>query len=88
MAIAALRPALSAIDNASAVGPTRAWPPRIGIGAGEAERKVLSHEEVLRIVRAEIADRTLTATAYERLGRDLEAARLRAEAEVLAAQLG
>lgn len=87
IATAALRSALSAIDNATAVGPARAWPPRVGVGAGEAERKSLSIEEVVRIVHAEIAERTSAATEYERLGKSDEAERLRAEAEVLAAQL-
>jgi uncharacterized protein len=82
-AIAALRSALSALDNASAVPAARAWPPRLGVGAGEAERKVLSMDEAVAIVHAEIAERVSAADQYDRLDRPEQAARLRAEAAVL-----
>ena len=85
--ITALRSALGAIDNASAVEPARAWPPRLGVGAGEAVRRVLSMEEVVAILHAEIAERTTAADEFERLRRPAESARLRAEARVLRAHL-
>ena len=87
-AIAALRSALSAIDNAAAIAAPPAWPPKLGVGAGEAERKVLSTDEVQAILGAEIAERISAAAQYDRLGRPEEAARLRAEAGILAAHVG
>jgi uncharacterized protein YqeY len=58
-----------------------------GLGAGEAPRRVLSPAEIAAIVRSEVADRRAAAEDYERAGRVDVAARLKAEADVLAAHL-
>ena len=87
VAVAALRSAVSAIDNAGAVeGPSR-FRPRLGVGAADVARRELSLHDVEGIVRAEIADRVAAAADYERLGRAGEANRLLAEAAVLESHL-
>ena len=96
-AVAALRSALGAIDNAEAVQaapgpPAGAGHPDLagtvaGVGAAEAARRSLSEAEVEAIVRAEVADRRAAADGYERAGRPDQAGRLRAEADVLDAHL-
>jgi uncharacterized protein YqeY len=83
IAIAALRSALSAIDNAEAVEGPRDYRPVLGVGAGEAQRRVLTVDAVREVLRTEIAERARAADEYERLGRPDEASRLRAEAAVL-----
>jgi uncharacterized protein YqeY len=91
-AASALRSALAAIDNASAVAPEPApgvasgphfAGAAVGLGAGEAPRRGLTAGEAERIVRAEIAEREAAATGYERAGHADRAARLRREAAVL-----
>jgi uncharacterized protein len=93
-AVAALRSALAAIDNAQAVEA----PPApltggviagavTGLGAGEAQRRELSEGDIAAIVRAEVADRRAAAADYESGGQVDAAARLTAEADVLAAYL-
>lgn len=90
-AAAALRSAMSAVDNAEAVDRSHAPPPggcmmgdvRLGVGAGEVARRKLSTHDVIGLIRAEILDRTTAAAEFERLGRGDEAARLRAEATTL-----
>ena len=93
-AVAALRSALAAIDNAQAVEA----PPAplsggvvagavTGLGAGDVPRRRLSASDIAAIVRAEVADRRVAATDYERAGQVDAAARLTAEADVLAAYL-
>ncbi|HYY77867.1 MAG TPA: GatB/YqeY domain-containing protein [Actinomycetes bacterium] len=97
VAVAALRSALAAIDNAEAVeGPPA---PRqgaghapiagtvAGLGAAEAERRSLTDVQVEAIVRAEVAERQAAARDYERAGRQEHAERLRAEAGVLSSLL-
>jgi uncharacterized protein YqeY len=91
IAVAALRSALSAIDNAEAVDRSHAPAPgggtigdvRLGVGAGEVARRNLSTQDVIEVIRAEVLDRTIAAAEYERLGRADEASRLRAEATTL-----
>jgi uncharacterized protein YqeY len=93
-AVAALRSALAAIDNAQAVeGPPA---PRSGgviagavpgLGAGDAPRRELSEDDVAAIVSAEIGERRAEAADYERAGQVDAAARLTAESDVLAAHL-
>ena len=89
-----LREALAAIDNAGAVAPPDA-PARgrepapvagsvPGLGAAEAPRRRLTEADLASIVAAEIAERRAAAAEYDRLGRPREAARLRAEADLLA----
>ena len=94
VARSALRSALSAIDNASAVPAGPAPAPGAGgphfagavagLGAGEAERRSLSEAEVEGIVRMEVADRRAAARDYDQAGRRDRADRLRREADVLA----
>src|SRR5690606_33287853 len=89
-AVAALRSALAAIDNAESVSveetprtiDTGAAGPRAG--AAEAPRRELAAAEIVALVRAELTERQAAADEYERLGRPDRVARLRAEAEVLA----
>jgi len=97
IATSALRSALAAIDNASAVPP--APPPAAGtggphvagalpgLGAGEAERRRLTEADVVEIVRAEVAERQAAARDYERAGHAEQASRLRREAAVLTSAL-
>jgi uncharacterized protein len=97
IAVSALRSALGALDNASAVPATPApaaspSSPHIagataGVGATETERRRLSDEEVSAIVRAEVAERQAAARDYERTGHADRADRLRREAGVLASAL-
>jgi uncharacterized protein YqeY len=95
VAVSALRSALAAIDNATAVDLPETAPnlgatiagARSGIGAGDVPRRELSAAEVARIVRGEIAEREATAGEQEGLGQEDFAAQLRAEAHVLEAQL-
>jgi uncharacterized protein YqeY len=97
-AVAALRSALAAIDNAEAVGAAQAPPPDAGradlvgtvagLGAAEVEWRTLSEAQVEKIVRAEVADRRTAAQVYEQAGQPGRAERLRAEADVLGSHLG
>jgi uncharacterized protein len=96
-AASALRSALAAIDNASAVPPAPApaagtGGPHFagavaGLGAGEAARRRLTEDDVEEIVRAEIAERQAAAHDYDHAGHADQAARLRGEAHVLASAL-
>jgi uncharacterized protein len=92
-AVAALRSAMAAIDNAQAV-PTEQPPATeassehlagtaVGLRAAEAERKTLSAEELDEIVRTEITDRREAADHYRRAGQDEMADQLEREAGVL-----
>lgn len=96
-AVAALRSALAAIDNAEAVDPAQAPPPGgeveiagavVGLGAAEVERQPLTEARMEAIVRAEVAERRAAADDYERAGQLERAERLRREADVLSAHLG
>lgn len=96
VAVAALRSALAAIDNAEAVDADQAPPPVAhaqfagtvaGLRAGEVERRRLSGQETFDIVRKEVADRETAARDYDRAGEAARADRLRAEAAVLTAHL-
>lgn len=89
-AVSALRATLAAIDNAEAVvvddGERRNLAIEqtpIGAGAAEAERRVLTDEDVKRIVREEVAEREAAAVTYEKAGHTDRAAVLRAEAAAL-----
>ena len=86
--IPVLRSTLAAIENAEAVehdgravveDAARAGAGG-GLGAGEAERGEVGEQAVLA---REIEERRTSAAEYERLGRAEEAARLRAEADLL-----
>lgn len=97
VAVAALRSALAAIDNAEAVDPAAAPDPTsgegpiaksvAGLGAAEVPRRELSDSEEASIVAAEVVERRAAADEYDRLGRGDDAERLRSEADVLAAAL-
>lgn len=83
IAVAALRSAVSAIDNAEAVDQAQARGPRLGVGAGDVARRELSTRDVIEVVRAEATARLSAADEYDRLGKPEHATRLRAEAVVL-----
>ena len=92
VATTAIRSALAAIDNAEAVpgvsldtstseGPIAGA--RLGLGAGEAQRRELTQQDVLDIVETEISGRLTAASEVEQAGRPDHGQRLRAEAAVL-----
>lgn len=93
VAVAALRSALAAIDNAEAVPADQPLPgdagtehvagSLVGVGAAETERRQLTEADLRAIVAREVRERTAAASRYEQLGRPDDAARLRTEAEVL-----
>jgi hypothetical protein len=92
MAVAALRSALSAIDNAEAadLGHAPSMQPGTiaggvaGLGAGDVPSRELSAAEVVAVVRAEIAEYRTAAADYVHAGQHEHARRLRAQADVLA----
>lgn len=93
-AVAALRSAMSAVDNAEAVDRSQAPPPtttigdvRLGVGAAEVARRELSEQDVVDILLTEVEEREEAAAEYVRLGRAEHASRLRAEAAALVAFL-
>jgi hypothetical protein len=92
VARSALRSALAAIDNATAVPRDQAAAPAdsphvagavAGLGAAEAGRRRLAEADLEAIVRAEIAERLAAAAGYDQAGQPEAAGRLRAEADVL-----
>jgi len=97
VAVSALRSAQAAIGNAGAVTSPPGSPAPAGgrhfagavegLGAAEVPRRALTEEQASEIVRAEIADRHQAAEFYERSGHADRAARLRREADALAAAL-
>ena len=95
-AVSALRSALAAIDNAEAVDPAHAPAPGTsatiagavaGLGAAEVPRRQLAEAQVEAIIRTEIADRLHAAEQHDALNIPERAARLRAEAGALKAEL-
>ncbi len=96
-AVAALRTALAAIDNARSVGigslpPNDETTPvagaRSGVGSTDVPRQHLDDADVEAIVRDEIAERETAAIALRRAGEGERADRLQAEARVLATVIG
>jgi uncharacterized protein len=97
VAVAALRSALAAIDNAeaiptdqlsdSATGDEHVAGSAVGVGAAEAARRHLTEADLRSIVEAEVRERSAAAQEYEQLGRMDLAERLHAEAEVLSRYL-
>lgn len=93
VAVAALRSALAAIENAeavpvsheldSAVGDQHFGGSAGGLGAAEAERRHLTEADLRAIVGSEVRERVAAAAEYEGLGQPAVAERLRAEAQVL-----
>lgn len=87
-AVSVLRSTLAAIENAEAVVPAETKALAIeqsplGVGAAEAERRVLTAEDVAQIVRDEVAARESAAADYERAGHADRATALRDEARFL-----
>ena len=58
-----------------------------GVGAAEVDRRILTPEEVAEVVRDEVTEREVAADMLERVGRPDQAARLRAQAELLTTYL-
>lgn len=92
VAVAALRSAMAAIDNAEAVeidtAPRETTSAHIagasaGVGSSEAERLGLSDADVRKVIRREVDERVQAADEYARLGRSDEAEQLRLEAAAL-----
>lgn len=81
-AVVALRSILAAIDNAEAVEPLSGPVPLVG-RSDDVPRKELSETQIREIVRMEADERRSAVAAYERLGQQAEAARLRAEIAVI-----
>ncbi|CAB4572214.1 unannotated protein [freshwater metagenome] len=95
--VSALRAGIAAIDDAESVDTTHE-PASVrhaggiagasaGLGATEAARRELSADQVAVVVRTQVDERLAAAEEYERAGAPEQAARLRQEAEVLAAFL-
>jgi adenylate kinase len=91
-AVAALRTAIAAIDNAEAVaGPDRAPETAsehvagaaTGVGSTEAARRALSPGEVRALLRAQVEDRDAEADRYDTHQQHDLAGRLRREADAL-----
>jgi uncharacterized protein YqeY len=96
VATAALRDAIAALDNAEAIDPgddvTSAASEYVaggvvGLGAAEAERRVLDLVSQQAILRADIDARLDAAATYEHRGHPARGAQLRVEADVLRAVL-
>jgi len=93
-AVAALRTAIAAIDNAEAVAAPDTSPAgaggriagaRDGVGSTEAARRPLDAGQVRAIVRDQMDDAMREADRYDALGQAGAAERLRRQARVLAA---
>ncbi len=91
--VAALRSALTALDNAGAVevpasrveGTEHIAGAAAGVGSTDIARRMLSENDVRAILRSQIEEHSRAASEYARIGRDDIAERLQSEAEVLAA---
>lgn len=81
--VATLRSMLAAIDNAGAVEPNTSTSPVVGRSA-DVSRKVLTEEQMRKVLQTEVEERRSAVAEYERLERHVEADRLRAELEVFA----
>lgn len=95
-ALAALRTAIAAIDNAEAVpAPDAARPTtsahiagaRSGLGSAEAARRELSASELRDILRGQVSEHISEADRYDTLGQPESAERLRRQAHALTAYL-
>ena len=93
-AVSVLRATLAAIDNAEAVDPAEdvragaVEQSAVGLGAAEAERRLLTERDIERIVRAECADLESAAHTYATAGRLDRADELRTATAVLTGLLG
>ncbi|KAA0023632.1 GatB/YqeY domain-containing protein [Antrihabitans cavernicola] len=92
-AVAALRSALAAIDNAEAV-PSDSLDAvatdgehvagaHVGLGAADVARRVLTDGDVRSIIESEVHERDAAAEKYEAMDRADDALRLRSEGDVL-----
>jgi hypothetical protein len=96
IAVAALRSALAAIDNAEAVGPSSLAPTSsssvagatLGVGSAEVERAALSYDDMRRLVELERDERLSSALELDHHGATQAAERRRDEAAVLERYLG
>ena len=79
--ISAIRSMLAAIDNAGAVELDESLTPTVGT-SGDVPRRILSEEQVQEILHREAENRRSAIATYERLRRQEEADRLRAELAV------
>ena len=95
-ALAALRTAIAAIDNAEAFpAPDAALPTtsahiagaRSGLGSAEAARRELSASELRDILRGQVSEHISEADRYDTLGQPESAERLRRQAHALTAYL-
>jgi uncharacterized protein YqeY len=84
--VTTLRCLAAALDNAGAVKQTDAHVPSFG-RSGDVPRKSLTQDELLTLLRHEIAARRAAAIEYQRFGRPDDAARLQAELIVIARYL-
>ncbi len=97
VAVAALRSAIAAIDNAEAVDVSAAGPQTTssehvagaaaGAGSTDVPRLALDAAAVKAIIRTQIEERRQAADQYEQLGRGGQAERLRREAALLVGYL-
>jgi uncharacterized protein len=88
LAVSVLRSTLAALDNAEAIAPGQTKglaieQSPIGAGAAEAPRRELTPDDLVRIVRDEIATREAAAADYQRAGHPDRASALRDEAAYL-----
>ena len=79
--IIAIRSMLAAIDNAGAVELDESLTPTVGTSV-DVPRRILSEEQVQEILHREAENRRSAIATYERLRRQEEADRLRAELAV------
>ena len=95
-AVAVLRTAIAAIDNAQAVEVPADGPAatsahiagaRRGPGSAEAPRRPLDRGELHAILRGQVAELTREADRHDALARTAQARRLRDQARLLAAYL-
>lgn len=87
IAVATLRSMVGAIDNAGAVEHDTTIVPLVGRSA-DVPRRELTEAQVRAILQGEADERRSAQVKYERLGKNMEAERLRAELEVFARYLG
>jgi uncharacterized protein YqeY len=93
VAVAALRSALAAIENAEALPENRDGQTTVanehvagsvvGLGAAEVARRHLTESDLRAIIQNEADQRAEAAAGYEQLGRGEHAERLRSEADLL-----
>lgn len=85
LAVTTLRSVLGAIDNAEAIPVTEAkFPVEPVVGkSNEAPRKILTTDDIRRILEHEVAERRAASAQYARLGQQTEAERLQKTAGLI-----